>query len=42
MGIYYRYIIKLPSYNSLYIIRIISCVVDAKIIQKLSQLNITT
>jgi len=36
MGIYYYYIVKLPLYDSLYIIRIVSCVVDVEIMQKLS------
>jgi hypothetical protein len=31
MGIYYRYIVKLPLYDSLYIIRMVGCVVNAKI-----------
>jgi len=28
MGIYYYYIIKLLLYNSLYIIRVVSCIID--------------
>jgi hypothetical protein len=36
MGIYYCYIVKLPLYNSLYIIRIVGCVVNVEIMQKLS------
>jgi hypothetical protein len=36
MGIYCYYIVKLPLYNSLYIIRIVGCIIDAKTMQKLS------